>query len=200
MAKTIKIDEIKCVGCGICANTCKEGAIGMVDGKAKLLRADHCDGLGRCLPVCPADAISFVDNDKSVVKAPAAFESLQETKSHQWPLKIKLVVPNAPFFEGADLLVAADCSAFANVDFQNDWMKGKITLIGCPKLDGGDYTKKLSDILKQNDIKSVTAVRMEVPCCGGIENSVKAALDDCGKLISSKVITLSTNGTVENVV
>ena len=195
MAKRIiKIDEEKCTGCGACIDVCYEGVIGIVGGKAKLLSADYCDGLGNCLHGCPVKAISFEGEG-----LPETSQAAPANLNH-WPLKIKLVSPSAPFLDGADLLVSADCASFANPDFHNDWMKDRVTLIGCPKLDDGDYSKKLSAILKQNDIKSVTAVRMEVPCCGGIENSVKAALGNCGKLISSRVVTISTDGEVESVV
>lgn len=192
--KGIKINKEKCVGCGLCAAACKEGVIGIVDGKAGILNAEYCDGLGNCLPECPVDAISFEDNG-----SPENSSAAKANISH-WPLKIKLVSPAAPFFDDSDLLVAADCAAFAHSDFHNDWMKDRVTVIGCPKLDDGDYSKKLSAILKQNDVKSVTAVRMEVPCCGGIENSVKVALGSCGKLISSRVVTISTDGEVKSIV
>ena len=229
--KIIKIDENKCNGCGLCAEACHEGAIGLVGGKAKLLRDDYCDGLGNCLPVCPTEAISFEEReaaeyDEKTVKAnmenkqpetlacgcPGTHsksfghehhsETNQEkaisaqTRLNQWPVQIKLVPPNAPYFRNANLLVAADCSAYAYGSFHNEYMKNRITLIGCPKLDEGDYSEKLTAILKQNEIKSVTVVRMEVPCCGGIENAVKTALKDCGKMIPWQVATISTDGKI----
>ena len=221
--KVIKIDENKCVGCGLCASACKEGAIGMVDGKAKLLREDHCDGLGNCLPVCPVNAISFQERDvkKPAVKVtvkpkqpetlacgcpgthskPIARENSEactanvQTHLNQWPVQIKLVPPGAPYFNNADLLVAADCSAYAYGNFHNDYMKNRITVIGCPKLDDADYAQKLTDILKQNDIKSVTVTRMDVPCCSGIENAARTALKHL-KHIPLQIVTISTDGKI----
>jgi ferredoxin len=233
--KIIKIDENKCNGCRLCVSACHEGAIGLVDGKAKLLRDDYCDGLGNCLPVCPTGAISFeereaADYDETAVKAnmekaqpstlacgcpgthakPIARESRcemtqerttsVETHLNQWPVQIKLVPPNAPYFKNANLLVAADCTAYAYGNFHSDYMKNKITIIGCPKLDEGDYSEKLTAILKMNDIKSVTVARMEVPCCGGIEYAVKDALKASGKLIPWQVVVFSTDGNVKTVV
>jgi len=239
LRKIIKINREKCNGCGLCVTACHEGAIGLKDGKAVLLRDDYCDGLGNCLPVCPTGAITFEErealeyNEKEVknnmekskeskknenlpcgcpgssakafkreepaaaVKAPSAAPGPQQavvSQLNQWPVQIKLVPVNAAYFQDAHLLVAADCAAYAYGNFHNDFMKNKITLIGCPKLDEGDYTEKLTAILKSNNIKSVTVVRMEVPCCGGIENAVKAALRDCGKMIPWQVRTFSTDG------
>lgn len=224
--KIIKIDESKCDGCGLCVTACHEGAIAIVEGKAKLLRDDYCDGLGNCLPVCPAAAISFEEReaaqfDEAAVKANQARmtgrgcpgenakeikrdESISsaentakaETQLNQWPVQIKLVPVNAPYFDGADLLVAADCAAYSYGSFHNDFMRNRITIIGCPKLDEGDYSEKLTAILSQNDIKSVFVTRMEVPCCAGIENAVKAALKNCGKVIPLQVFTISTNGNI----
>ena len=231
--KIIRIDENKCNGCGLCAAACHEGAIGMIDGKAKLLRDDYCDGLGDCLPVCPTEAISFEEReaaeyDEVAVKANMGKEKQQPetlacgcpgthsrtlrrdiqdetepkqptpTQSHlnQWPVQIKLVPAKAPYFAGANLLVAADCAAYAYGNFHGEYMKNRITIIGCPKLDDGDYSEKLTAILKNNDIKSVTVVRMEVPCCGGIENAVKIALQNCGKMIPWQVVTISTDGEI----
>lgn len=204
--KIIHIDEEKCNGCGLCAAACHEGAIGMVGGKAKLLRDDYCDGLGDCLPTCPTGAISFVEReaaayDKEAVEAnmrKAETESAGETKTQlmQWPVQIKLVPINAPYFENANLLIAADCTAYAYGNFHREFMKNKITLIGCPKLDEGDYSEKLSQIIAQNNIKSVTVIRMEVPCCGGIENAVKKALQNSGKFIPWQVVTISTDGKI----
>lgn len=201
--KIIQINEDLCNGCGACASACHEGAIGMVNGKAKLLRDDYCDGLGNCLPVCPTDAIKFVEReadafDEVAVKAEQTKKQVDVLPSasqlRQWPVQIKLVPTNAAYLDGVHLLIAADCCAYAYGSFHRDFMKNKVTLIGCPKLDEGDYSQKLTEILKQNDIKSVTVARMEVPCCGGIENAVKIALKDCGKLIPWQVAVISTNG------
>ena len=227
----IKIDADKCNGCGLCVSACHEGAIGMVGGKAKLLRDDYCDGLGNCLPVCPKEAISFEEReaagyDEAAVKAgkeakqpdpltcgcPGSNAKVierdtccerepeqappAETHLNQWPVQIKLVPPNAAFFNNAHLLVAADCAAYAYGGFHKEYMRGRVTIIGCPKLDIGDYAEKLTVILKTNEIKSVTVVRMEVPCCGGIENAVKTALRDCGKMIPWQVATISTDGRI----
>jgi len=229
--KVVKIDANKCNGCGLCVSACHEGAIGLVEGKAKLLRDDYCDGLGNCLPVCPTEAISFEEREaaefdetaaksKIAKKQPdslpcgcpgthsQAFErknryaltqiqtaaETHETHLSQWPVQIKLVPLSAPYFSNANLLIAADCSAYAYGNFHNEYMKNRITIIGCPKLDEGDYSEKLTAILKANDIKSVTIARMEVPCCGGIENSVKSALQNCGKMIPWQIINISTDG------
>lgn len=212
--KIIHIDEDKCNGCGICAEACHEGAIGIVDGKAKLLRDDYCDGLGDCLPTCPTGAISFTErealafNKEEVEKNMAAKKAEREaagepavappteSQLRQWPVQIKLVAPNAAFFDGADLLLAADCTPFAYGDFHNSFMKNRVPIVGCPKLDNVDYSEKLTEILKNNDIKSVTVVRMEVPCCGGIEHAAKVALENSGKFIPSQVITITTDGKI----
>ena len=251
LRRIIRIDEEKCDGCGICAEACHEGAIGIIEGKARLLRDDFCDGLGDCLPSCPAGAISFEEREAAdydeesvlahmearaaagaavavaaapaptapplpcgcpssevrVMESPAACATAGPTEEEppftavisqlaQWPIQIKLVPAGAPFFEGAKLLVAADCCAFANADFHNRYMKGHITLIGCPKLDGEDYSVKLTEIIGQNNIKSVTVARMEVPCCAGIANAVQTALVKSGKMIPWGVVTLATNGRV----
>ena len=201
--KIITIDESKCNGCGLCAEACHEGAIGMVDDKAKLLREDYCDGLGDCLPACPMNAISFEERE-----APAYNEAAVQTakkqqniptqfsRLRQWPVQIKLAPVNAPYFDGANLLIAADCTAYAYGNFHNDFMKNRITLIGCPKLDSIDYTDKLTAILANNNISSLTVVRMEVPCCGGIEFAAKNALQQSGKFIPWQVVTITTDGKI----
>lgn len=210
--KIIQIDEDKCIGCGICADACHEGAIGMVDGKAKLLRDDYCDGLGDCLPTCPTGAITFVEREAAAYDEAAVEEnkkrktqpvqtteeSRQNVSSQlsQWPIQIKLAPVQAPYFENADLLIAADCTAYAYGNFHQDFIKGRITLIGCPKLDAVDYTEKLTEILCRNTIRSVTIVRMEVPCCGGIEYAAVTALKNSGKMIPKQVITVSTQGQI----
>ena len=180
--KIIEINEEKCNGCGLCAKACHENAIGMVNGKAKLLRDDYCDGLGDCLPTCPTGAITFVEREAAAYDE-AAVEANKRKKNRQWPIQIQLTPVNAPYFDGADLLIAADCTAFAYANFAKEIQKGKITLIGCPKLDPVDYSEKLTAILEQNDVKSVTIIRMEVPCCGGIQNAAVTAMKKSGKFI-----------------
>ena len=231
--KIIQIDEEKCNGCGACADACHEGAIGMVNGKATLLRDDYCDGLGDCLPTCPTGAISFVEREAAAYDEKAVQEHMQKKNaqttasagSHtgcpgsrmqqfkrqetaspipaqvnsqlgQWPCQIKLVPVSAPYFNGAKLLIAADCSAYAYARMHDDFMRGKITLIGCPKLDSIDYSEKLTQIIQSNDIQSVTVVRMEDPCCGGLEMAAKKALQASGKFIPWQVVTISVDGRI----
>lgn len=204
--KIIQIDEQKCNGCGACASACHEGALSMVNGKAKLLRDDYCDGLGDCLPTCPTGAISFIEREAAAYDEKAVQENMREKKelhhtsanSHlgQWPCQIKLVPINAPYFDSAKLLIAADCCAYAYARMHDEFMHGKITIIGCPKLDNVDYSKKLTQIIQNNNIQSVTIVRMEVPCCGGLELSAKKALQASGKFIPCKVVTISVDGRI----
>ena len=235
--RIIHIDEAKCNGCGACAAACHEGAIAMVDGKAKLMRDDYCDGLGDCLPACPTGAITFVEReaapyDEAAVlaakknkaaaggcpgsaahtlhagcpgsraqvlsggsEAPAA-PTAAPSRLRQWPVQIKLVPMEAPFFDGAKLLIAADCTAYAYAAFHERFIRGHITLVGCPKLDSVDYSEKLTEILRRNDIREVTVVRMEVPCCGGIQHAATQALRDSGKFIPWQVVTISTDGRI----
>lgn len=247
----IHIDEERCNGCGLCASACQEGAIGIVDGKAKLLRDDYCDGLGNCLPVCPTNAISFIEREaaafdeaaveanmkanagkangtetgagtaepkhgigkiftgcpgsmaKKIHRAPQKEERTYtqsntpvESELRQWPVQIKLVPVNASYFDGAHLLIAADCTAYAYANFHQEFIRNRITLIGCPKLDEGDYSEKLIEIIRQNDIKSVTIVRMEVPCCGGLARAAETALKNSGKFIPWQVKVISTDGQI----
>ena len=189
--RIINIDVEKCNGCGTCARACHEGAIDIIDGKARLTRENYCDGLGDCLPECPTGAITFEERE-----APAYDESavLAARQNRQWPYQIKLVPVSAPYFKNAELLIAADCTAYAYANFHNDYMKGRTTLIGCSKLDAVDYSSKLTEILKYNNIKNVTLLRMEVPCCGGLEAAAKKALQDSGKTIPLQVVILSTDG------
>lgn len=193
--RIIKINEELCNGCGICADACHEGAIGMVDGKARLLREDYCDGLGDCLPACPAGAITFEEREAPAYDE-AAVKAAQAAKGQlrQWPVQIKLVSGKAAYFNNANLLIAADCAAYAYGNFHHEFIKNRITVIGCPKLDMVDYTEKLAEILTLNEIQSVTVVRMEVPCCGGIEMAARRALEACGKRIPWQVVTVSTEG------
>lgn len=208
--KIIQIDEEKCNGCGACAEACHEGAIGMVNGKAKLLRDDYCDGLGDCLPTCPTGAISFVEREAAAYDEKAVQENMRRKNGQdlsyaplgagsqlgQWPCQIKLIPINAPCFDGARLLIAADCCAYAYARMHGDFMRGNITLIGCPKLDGIDYSEKLTQIIQDNNIQSVTIVRMEVPCCGGLESAAKRALQASGKSIPCEVATISVDGKI----
>ena len=227
--KIIKINEEKCNGCGACAAACHEGAIEMINGKAKLTREDYCDGLGDCLPACPTNAISFEEREAPAYDEAAVMRAKQQKQGgvlpcgcpgtnsksinrsevrsvnnetpitsqlNQWPVQIKLVPVNAPYFENANLLIAADCTAYAYGNFHNEFIRKHITLIGCPKLDEGDYSEKLTQIITHNNIKSVTIIRMEVPCCGGIENAAKQALQESGKFIPWRVVTISTDGRI----
>lgn len=200
--KIIKIDENKCNGCGACAAACHEGAIEIINGKAALTREDYCDGLGDCLPECPADAISFEEreapayDEAAVLAAKQKKMKKQDSQLGQWPCQIKLAPVNAPYFNGAKLLIAADCTAYAYANIHEDYMKGKVTLIGCSKLDSVDYREKLTEIIRNNDIKSVTVLRMEVPCCGGLEMAVKKALQESGKIIPWQTITVSIDGKI----
>ncbi|MBQ1249071.1 MAG: 4Fe-4S binding protein [Selenomonadales bacterium] len=230
--KIIKIDEAKCNGCGACAIACHEGAIEMIDGKAKLTRENYCDGLGDCLPVCPMDAITFEEReapayDEAAVLAEKAKKEAQsahhsfgcpgmaaksiartepnqevptfmESQLRQWPVQIKLVSAQAPYFDGADVLIAADCTAYAYANFHQTFIKDRITLVGCPKLDMVDYRDKLTQIFALNDIKSVTVTRMEVPCCSGMEMAVKDAISASGKDIPCRIVTISIDGKIRN--
>ena len=236
--RIIQIDEKKCNGCGACAAACHEGAIAMVEGKARLMRDDYCDGLGDCLPACPTGAITFVEREAApydeaavlaakqrkmqaaggcpgsvartlqggcpgsqakvlsgAMEAPAA-PTAAPSRLRQWPVQIKLVPIEAPFFDGAKLLIAADCTAYAYAAFHERFIRGHITLVGCPKLDSVDYSEKLTEILRRNDIREVTVVRMEVPCCGGLEQAAKRALQASGKFLPWQVVTISTDGRI----
>ena len=210
LRRIIHINEDACTGCGLCASACHEGAIVMQDGKARLVRDDYCDGLGDCLPACPAGAISFDFReadayDESAVKAhleqsgrtlhvePAGEET---SELRFWPVQIKLAPLSAPYFQNADLLIAADCTAYAFTDFHRRFMRGRVTLIGCPKLDAVNYAEKLGEILRQNSVRSITVVRMDVPCCGGMELAVQKAVDACGRNIPCEVVTIARNGNI----
>lgn len=225
--KIIQIDSEKCNGCGACATACHEGAIAMVDGKARLMRDDYCDGLGDCLPHCPTNAITFIEReavayDEEAVKKHMAAQgrvyrgrcpgsqarSLEPAETvpastpdmpsrlSQWPVQLKLVPPHAPYFNGASLLIAADCTAYAYGNFHADFIRGRVTLIGCPKLDTADYEEKLTAILTENDVRSVMLTRMEVPCCGGLEYAARQAIAHSGRALPLRVVTISAEGRI----
>ena len=224
--KIIQIDEEKCNGCGACAAACHEGAIGMVAGKARLLRDDYCDGLGNCLPVCPTGAITFIEREAAAYDEAAVLANKAKKEaplpcgcpgSHartikrgtsvcadedrpsqlsQWPVQIQLVPSNAPYFANADLLVAADCTAYAYAGFHERFIRGHVTLVGCPKLDNVNYVQKLTQILQNNSISSITAVRMEVPCCGGLIHAIRTAIEQSSCIVPLRVVTISTNGQI----
>ena len=200
--RVIQIEEDKCNGCGACAKACHEGAIGMVNGKAKLMRDDYCDGLGDCLPACPMDAIHFIEREAEAYDEAAVLKNKEEkakaerSRLRQWPVQIKLLPVHAPFYEGANLLIAADCTAYAYAKFHDEFLKDRVVLVGCPKLDSTDYAVKLAEIIRQNAVQSITVVRMEVPCCGGLEMAAKRALEESGKRLPWQVITVGTDGTI----
>lgn len=194
----IHIDEEKCNGCGLCAQACHESAIAIVDGKAKLIRDDYCDGMGDCLPTCPTGAITFEKREALAYDeaAVAANIAKQTKRLNNWPVQMKLAPMQAPYFNGAKLLIAADCTAYAYANFHTEFIKDKVVLIGCPKLDAIDYSEKLTEIIRNNDIASVTIVRMEVPCCGGLEMAAKKALQESGKFLPWQVVTISIDGKI----
>ena len=207
--KIIRIDKDKCNGCGVCADACHEGAIDIINGKAELVREHFCDGLGDCLPECPTGAISFEEREAPAYDEEAVKEAQKKLfvknqtmsahsvpKLQNWPIQIKLAPVNAPYFNGAKLLIAADCTAYAYASFHQDFIRNKVTLIGCPKLDQVDYSEKLTEIIQNNNIQSVTIVRMEVPCCGGLEMAAKKALQSSGKFIPWQVVTISIDGKI----
>ena len=193
--KIIRIDKDKCNGCGACADACHEGAIDIINQKAELVREHFCDGLGDCLPECPTGAISFEEREAPEYNEEAVKEA-QKKALQNWPVQIKLAPVNAPYFNNARLLIAADCTAYAYASFHQDFIRNKVTLIGCPKLDQVDYSEKLTAILQNNSIQSVTIVRMEVPCCGGLELAAKKALQNSGKFIPWQVVTISIDGKI----
>ncbi len=212
LRRIVRIDEEKCNGCGACARACHEGAIAMVNGKAHLMREDYCDGLGDCLPACPADAISFEEREaapynegavrahKEGVSRPADGEeapSEQASRLTNWPVQLRLAPLQAPYYEDASLLVAADCTAFACGCAHERFLKGRVTLIGCPKLDPVDYAEKLGQILLMNRVRDVTVLRMTVPCCGGLASAVKRAVEFSGRDIPCRVVVVSPNGSLQ---
>ena len=208
--RVIQIDAEKCNGCGACARACHEGAIAMENGKARLMRDDYCDGLGDCLPACPANAISFIEREAAAYDAQAVAANrraqgaprsargshIAAGRLHNWPVQLKLAPVNAPYFDNADLLIAADCTAYAYGGFHADFIAGRIALIACPKLDGTDYSEKLAQIFVENRIRSITVTRMTVPCCCGIDYMVRLAVRKCGRDIPVNTVIIAPDGSV----
>ncbi len=208
--KIIHIDEARCNGCGACAQACHEGAIAMVDGKARLARENYCDGFGDCLPACPTGAITFEEREAPAYDAAAVARAKQApcpgakvrdirasgAPLQNWPVQIKLAPVQAPYYDGADLLIAADCTAYAYSRFHDEFIHGHAVLIACPKLDSVDYAEKLTQIFARNSIRSLTLTRMEVPCCGGLEFAVKRALEASGAAIACRAVTISIDGKI----
>lgn len=216
--KIITINQETCNGCGLCADACHEGAIGIVEGKATLLREDYCDGLGDCLPACPRNAISFEEREAPAYDHAAVLAAKQAREAQKvsgcpgsacqsfdhrissqlinFPVQIRLMPTNAAYFADADLLIAADCTAYAYGNFHKDFMKNRVTLIGCPKLDGVNYGEKLTEVFRCNHIRSVTVARMTVPCCGGLSYAVETAVKNSGKNIPLHIVTIRPDGTI----
>ena len=221
MRKIINIDQDKCNGCGLCVSSCHEGAIQVIDGKARLVSETFCDGLGACLGHCPQDAITIEEREAKVFTGPApaqhrnhegacpgskVMDFAKHTKPatpHQhakselgnWPIQINLVPPHAPYLNGTDVLIVADCVPFAYPDFHNELLKGKVLLVGCPKLDDiGKYSGKIKAILKDNDIKSITYAHMEVPCCFGFIGVIEEAIAISKKTIPFTKVMIGIKG------
>ncbi len=231
LRKIVEINEEKCTGCGLCIEACHEGALQLIDGKARLVSDSYCDGLGDCLPKCPADAISIIEREAAAFDEEAVKKHMENRNSPpetlacgcpgssvtvikksagcscrtevevpsqlgQWPCQIKLVPVNAPFLDNCDLLIAADCCAYAYGNFHQDFIRNRVTLIGCPKLDNVDYAEKLTEMFRLHDVKSITVARMTVPCCGSLVNRVMQSVINSGKDIPINIVTIDTNGTI----
>jgi ferredoxin len=198
--KIVKIDEVKCNGCGLCIPNCSQGAIQIIDNKARLISDLFCDGLGACLNYCPKGAITIEEREAHPVGL--HLEALKNQSSifaspqlKNWPVQISLVPPQAPYLNNADFLIAADCVPFAYPAFHQDLLRGKVLLVGCPKLDDLNfYQDKITQILKNNKVKSVTYAHMEVPCCFGLIKVIQSAISDSGKKISFEEVTISIKG------
>ena len=213
LRKIIRIDTDRCNGCGLCASACHEGAIEIVDGKARFAREHFCDGLGDCLPACPMNAISFEMREAPAYDEQAVLAAKREREQRaagaaetpagdapnaldNWPVQLKLVSSSSPVFFECDLLIAADCTAYAYGNFHRDFVAGRTVVIGCPKLDGADYAQKLTELLAENSVRSVTLTRMFVPCCGGMEYAVYQAIAGCGRDIPLRVVTIGADGAI----
>lgn len=237
--KLIRIDEVKCTGCGLCVPSCAEGALQIMDGKARLVAEKYCDGLGACLGECPEGALSVQEiesdafdpeavdkrlhagkmksekdtthpcgcpsasiqvfptaNQCQQANQPAA-QSPSSSALNHWPVQIRLVPPSAPFLRGADLLVAADCTPVAYPRFHEDFLSGRVVLVGCPKFDDAQaYVERFARIFQENDIKSITVLVMDVPCCQGLPVIVQKALEVSGRNILLKRVTISRQGII----